>query len=847
MHINDLIGRQMIAWLWEKVIADGRTLLFLSPQYYKDANSVWIPFSNSEAEFPTEGCVFVKPAGGYDAADIIKKYGHLVFASFNNAPFCDTTQRNCYSALCNPDYQRGTSQLELMSFSTSALIQIIDVNIPYETVYKNKGFYSLDDNILTSIILIKTPDGNCFGPFSIDIKGNFVELSVDSKQKYMIGKFTLDKLKKSVLSLYQPESRNTQYSLLNMSLLSLFEYAETKYDWISDSTLLDAVTKILKNTEETEKLSSNQVRQIKSIISNSMKDYNEFEITDERRSRIENMINILDEKHEFLQTISYNLLETESITEKIIDIICNNYFNKIESKITAHSFIQKSIIEKQDELTKLQQELVTLNENKSALVQQEKSKFQQDIDMLKHEITELQSQREELVKIVSLGSTIQELVVKQASLRSDIEKQQKELDQTRADKILLEYQLNNTLATFSDQSKTIAKALDNKLLDRVLKTVGGEDIDGELEDVIFDVQLTHSSMKAEEIIDYGISFVSEQANRDVTRNDIINYLICITQGFITTFAGEPGTGKTSLCNIIAKALGLARNDKYSRFVELPVERGWTSHKDYIGYFNPLTKNLEYSNREIFDAIKLLNKEYECSNSIIAPYIILLDEANLSPIEHYWATFLKNCDSDSSANKTINLGGKYIWHIPNHLRFLATVNFDHTTEELSPRFLDRSWIIVLEPSQIVSESLSMLEVKNSERIISFNDLNDAFNSFDTHSELEELMAVKWESIQKVFKNYGKQIMPRSAKMVINYSISASKYMKKDSPDTRFAPLDYAVAQKILPTINGYGELYKKLVEELINECAGMPLCLKYLNNIKRQAADNMGYYQFFIRK
>ena len=31
----------------------------------------------------------------------------------------------------------------------------------------------------------------------------------------------------------------------------------------------------------------------------------------------------------------------------------------------------------------------------------------------------------------------------------------------------------------------------------------------------------------------------------------------------------------------------------------------------------------------------------------------------------------------------------------YVRFIATVNFDHTTEELSPRFLDRSWIITLD--------------------------------------------------------------------------------------------------------------------------------------------------------
>lgn len=56
-------------------------------------------------------------------------------------------------------------------------------------------------------------------------------------------------------------------------------------------------------------------------------------------------------------------------------------------------------------------------------------------------------------------------------------------------------------------------------------------------------------------------------------------------------------------------------------------------------------------------------------------------------------------------------------------FLATVNFDHTTEELSPRFLDRSWIITLEPSRIDDETDE--DLSNAEDMISFQSLQDAF--------------------------------------------------------------------------------------------------------------------------
>ena len=72
------------------------------------------------------------------------------------------------------------------------------------------------------------------------------------------------------------------------------------------------------------------------------------------------------------------------------------------------------------------------------------------------------------------------------------------------------------------------------------------------------------------------------------------------------------------------------------------------------------------------------------------------------------------------------------------------------------------------------------------------------------------------------------------------------MDRDTPTTRLAPLDYAFSQKILPTLNGNGENYKKLIDELLKECTpqNMPISAKHLERIRRAADNNMGFYQFF---
>lgn len=66
------------------------------------------------------------------------------------------------------------------------------------------------------------------------------------------------------------------------------------------------------------------------------------------------------------------------------------------------------------------------------------------------------------------------------------------------------------------------------------------------------------------------------------------------------------------------------------------------------------------------------------------------------------------------------------------------------------------------------------------------------------------------------------------------------------DPSIIALDYAISQKILPKINGYGEEYCEWLKELMRKCEE-----NYLIRAKEIIADiiekgdaNMSYYQFF---
>ncbi|BBF23551.1 coiled-coil domain-containing protein [Sutterella megalosphaeroides] len=214
-----------------------------------------------------------------------------------------------------------------------------------------------------------------------------------------------------------------------------------------------------------------------------------------------------------------------------------------------------------------------------------------------------------------------------------------------------------------------------------------------------------------------------QRLRDYDRLTILNLFILLTQNFLTVLSGPPGAGKTSISVILGDVLGLTEKSERSdgsynsdrsdrtggsdhaesmekaestesteRFLPVSVERGWTSKRDFLGYWNPLSKTFESPDPRRSDALALLDAEARAGFDDL-PFVMLLDEANLSPMEYYWGDFMRICDDRSRMNR-IALGGDALYDVPDTLRFLATINSDFTTENLSPRLLDRAPVVTL---------------------------------------------------------------------------------------------------------------------------------------------------------
>lgn len=822
---------------------------YVYPRFYQTESGDWN--SINPDDFPTVGRIDVVIQNGQSAEEVVNQLRKVVLVQINSvSPKTEANAKTRYRSRYNPAYENNADIVikELSSIPLN-LWQILPATVSSEQFIRERKIENFESAIYTSIVLVKTQD-SVFGPFRYDKKGTCIEFTGLQECHEIAGQYSLLTISSMEMEINDAYSSDiASFVSVNKSSYNEFinTHTEKKIDWVSDTALIDMLMSTIKKSTDLGYFKS-QIRQIRSAIDDAVALEDQLSITKERKTRLESLLQKGDLRADLLEQITYFMMENPDASQRLLETIATDKFDLIKDKITQLPEIQENIANKQHELDQINSSIA---ESRERAMQANKEEFeriasdkQKQILQLEQDIAALEAHKTELEKNTQLAGSILEMQKKKDSLSDEIKELQSNYDYVKGQNDRLEEQVKKILNDLKSEASLSGKLIERKLIDRVLKNVSGEDLEEGTLQTPFDKALLTNAVPGKTIIDYVYNDLQHKANRNVTRNDITNYLLCVTQGFITVFAGVPGTGKTSLCYLLAKSLGLARKGSNNRYLEVSVERGWSSHKDYIGYYNPLTKRLEKSDAEIFNAFQLLENEAETLEN--APFFILLDEANLSPIEHYWAPFLKLCDSDSCSGNMLVLGGDVKWRVPEHLRFLATVNFDHTTEELSPRFLDRAWIISLEPEMLKLVDIEDDSVTCNTVTYDFASLEESFSIIGKEEDIPKSITTKWENIQKIFKENKIPIMPRNLKMVKNYLFAACFYMDMQSEETKFAPIDYAVAQKILPTINGSGDKYEKLISDLLFECDSMPISKRHLERMKKAAENNLSFYQFFTR-
>ena len=586
-------------------------------------------------------------------------------------------------------------------------------------------------------------------------------------------------------------------------------------------------------------------------------------MTDEIRESRRNTLKELFTSHEYLDETFSNI--SKCIFELLVKYQNEEYVNTLlDTLLKEHpDFADKiqnvRILKEQVETTR--SELLDLkNQKKSAETdlqtikdQSRREEENQQKSTLNKEIEKKKEELEKLCEIIKTGKTVSEMNARIKDLSGEIEYRETHKRHLENDINDVEQRFNEVINRCSTRVAdiTIDGYVSSKMLEAAAQWNQTESKEKYRKIASSVGKIQPVDMEEEELLKYIVGCV-KKFRPQYSSNAIINIAICTVQSFLTVFAGPPGCGKTSICNIMAKVLGLNRVSKAvnienaDRYVQVSVERGWTSKRDLIGYYNPLTKTFEESNHAVFDGLKILNEEYQGEMAAL-PFFILLDEANLSPMEYYWADFMNICD-DIEDNNRINLGNDNILSVPETLHFVATINNDHTTETLSPRLIDRAWVITL-PQGISPESGENLD-ETEIKMVSWKSLKEVFTRPSGEQILFSSEVNKiYEEVRNHLGRMDLNISPRVEYAIKRYWGVASKLMKGEEDETIDASiiaLDYAVSQKILPKIMGSGDEYEEWIKEFIDMAKkdNLQNTAAILERIVKRGNRQLKYYQFF---
>ena len=647
-------------------------------------------------------------------------------------------------------------------------------------------------------------------------------------------------------------------------------------DVISDSVLVESFKDSIESG-----ITANGLVKIDDVPA-LLKHYEESEImgailTDEtRRSRLNRLVNIMSSEEDVDDTL-------RTITDFICDLLVKyqdspNVDEWLQALVEKHPQLLDQLQSSQTiskHITELEDKLETLTTQRGELEKEiEETRLravsidQKAIEAKKQEMLEREEEYEALSARIEASKKILGVVGDIDDLQKKYENLSKEVDYLGIHKSHLTSETNSLELQFQQlisrpHEKMVELAFDGFMASKMLHAAAeweNEQTNNqyvELTDKVASIPMSNKT--PEELIEY-LCRVIQIRRPNYSKNAIINIAICLTQGFLTVFSGEPGCGKTSICNIFGEVLGLNKiadmiecpadsKETVGRYVAVSVERGWTSKRDFVGYYNPLSKTFDKSNRRIYDALHQLDTEKR-AGILKLPYIILLDEANLSPMEYYWSDFMNICD-DLGPHSKVNLGEDYVFGIPETLHFVATINNDHTTETLSPRLIDRAWIITLPQLNLRDYSSLGNEANISAEeieVISWNSLRDAFTPAKDECFFTPDLQKCYDSIVAKLREKKITVSPRIDIAIKRYWAIASKYFEMDDTKTA-APtiaLDYAIAQRILPKIGGNGEEFEKWLKEFSSLCSsnGLNTSAAIVKDIIERGNQQMKYYQFF---
>lgn len=714
-------------------------------------------------------------------------------------------------------------------------------------------------NIPSTPYIYLNDDGTCYGPFKWERNGesNIALKKIDSPLpgRPLIGgniySGPFSALKHH--SFYNPLEEGERFYFENLTELHN-DINLTSIDYSSDEEIVNTFVKIAKDVG----FSSKKVdlayleASVKKLPFSKHKNFNDKlnklkEIEDHQVIFRDEVINGFGK---FLRSEL-----GESITKEFIERNKDSYLSDIEDNYRAK--LEVVYREKHAELSELQEKIDINKQQLVSLGQQIEERNQikvhagvfdnlKESEALDQEIVQkkerIKSLTEELKPLLEKYNTYSSL----AEIEKKFDKVRAEYEYKMRDKITIEDEIKKLEAQYNqNEDKLRTKLFEMKpFVEAINGNVGlaQKENPKDVSQTVAPIEATSST--AQDILKH-IAYGLRKEGRSFSILDVINITVTLQQSFICFLAGLPGGGKTTLARLISKVYGIQEH----RFLEVPVARGWTGQKDLLGFFNPISNKFQPSSNGLYEFLSALSEESKQKDIEVPISMVLLDEANLSPMEHYWSSFMGLTDSKDI--KELSLGDESIV-VPDNLRFLATINYDSTTEYLSPRLIDRSPIIVLEPNTISDINQDVEESLELDMPISFEVMEHYFGKTDKLPEFVKNEQRIYERVKSVLESrdsdLGKPIIISSRKEIAirQYCNKARPLMRESSTDDELLALDYAILQLVLPLLRGHGKSFKKRLEKLKDVLVEEDLerSVTYLISIINYGDADLHTYDFF---
>jgi hypothetical protein len=307
-----------------------------------------------------------------------------------------------------------------------------------------------------------------------------------------------------------------------------------------------------------------------------------------------------------------------------------------------------------------------------------------------------------------------------------------------------------------------------------------------------------------------------------TRDFLANLYVMLKASALNLIMGPPGYGKSSVVGGLARALGHG-----NALLEIAVRRSWSDDRYLLGFYD--TFHGRYDPGPTGLATRLLQAQRDWEAGRQGLYLVLLDEFNLAAPEYYFSQLLQLLTRPPE-QRTLPLfdpaaaaasGGSAVHQVrlyPN-VSFWGTINYDETTERLSPRLLDRTGMILLTARDVLP-SFAGAEAAAPPKGVPARQIVQTFAR--PADQCPEELWDKIEPLLDVLKQPaeawgpGTDLSPRVIDGIKRYLANSQGLLAPAKA------VDFVFQQRVLPALRGRGPAFAARVKALLERLTEMGL-------------------------